>query len=247
MEFPSCFGSEIINAVLGGPRTPPVDLTEVAREIGVSSVRQTWSTRFLDGFTDFRSDRPIIYLGQKASRIRTRFIFAHELAHVMLRTPEAKDVMMRHGQVDLSEEERLANKVAASLLVPDSCVEEIRRSRLTPRRLEEAASHMNVSMMALVARLESAGSDIALLHWQKGKRSWYVVDRPGAPPCLHGRIQLSDKGSRIIENLTRQEADIVVDGRISGRYAKLSGAAYRDKGDAFLLLQPSRDIWLQAA
>ena len=97
-------------------------------------LRQTWGTRFLDGFTDFRSESPVIYLGRKAERIRARFIFAHEIAHVMLRTPAAEDAMMRHGQTCLSQEEKLANRIAASLLVPDWVVEDLSEMQPCPRK-----------------------------------------------------------------------------------------------------------------
>jgi hypothetical protein len=244
MELGSSLASEIINVVLLGAPNPPVDLSRVAEEVG-ASVRQTWGTRFLDGFTDFRSGSPVIYLGRKAESIRARFIFAHEIAHVMLRTPAAEDAMMRHGQTCLSQEEKLANRIAASLLVPDWVVEDIARCSLALARLDITASQIEVSITMLVARLASAGLDIALLHWRKAKRSWYVVDRPGAPLSLHGRIQLSEAGVCAIGGLSRKESQVTVDGYVNGKYMKLSATGFRDSRNAFLLIRPSRDIWLR--
>jgi hypothetical protein len=235
--------SEIIAKVLGSPQALPVNLQQIARHIGVSAVKQT---RHADGFTDFHMPTPVIYLGQTANKPRTRFIFAHELAHVMLRTPQAKDIIERRGEGSLlNDEEKLANRIASSLLIPDSCVDELRQSEFTPRMLEDTARRAKVSVMVLIARLSAAGLDIAMLHWQKGRFSWYVVDRPGAPLFLHGHIQLSRRSRRTIENLSRRESEIIVEGCIAGRNVTIRGRGRRVKEQAFQYIQPSCDVWLK--
>jgi Zn-dependent peptidase ImmA (M78 family) len=242
MVFLPQLGSEVITTVLGDPCNLPVNLRQVAEEMGVRAIRQT---RLRDGFTDFQPTGPVIYLGRKTTPARRRFIFAHELAHVMLRRPEIKDLLERYGRVmQLLDEERVANSIAASLLVPDSLVERLRESPCTLGALEETAALAKVSVMMLVTRLATAGIDVALLYWLRGRNAWHVVDRPGAPFYLHGHIELSDSGSRAIESLGDTESDIIVDGWVGDRNVVISGSGRRYKRHAIQLMQPSRDIWL---
>src|SRR6266568_5710687 len=114
MGFPSGLASEIISAVLGCLYSPPVDLDLVAREVFVSAVWRTQYAGLADGCTDFRAGRPVIYIDQNADMAKARFIYAHEIAHVMLRRPEAKHVLAKRGRSSLlNDEERLADKIAA--------------------------------------------------------------------------------------------------------------------------------------
>ena len=241
MEPMPLLESEIIATALGGPHEAPVDLNQVARYIGVSAVRHT---PFVDGFTDFQMTGPVIYLGQTESRARTRFIYAHELAHVMIRAPEVRELMERRGLISLlKDEERLANSVASSLLIPDSWVEEIRTMNLAAIALEKIAAWARVSVMVLITRLAAAGLDIAMLHWQRGLYSWHVVDRPGVPLGLHGEIQPSGDGIRAIENLGQSESKLIIEGHVSGRHVKIAGRGRRNGGHALQYIEPSRDIW----
>ena len=240
----SALATDIVAAVLGRLPVPPVDLSAVAQKICVSALWQTQHACFADGFTDFREGRPVIYIDQNTSQNEERFVLAHELAHVMLRTPEAKDAMARFGRTNFSsEEEQLADSVAASLLLPDSFVNQIRGVKLTLGYLSRVADLVAVSLTVLTTRLAAAGFDIALLHWQQAQRMWHVVDRPGAPPTLHGRVKLSERATRVIDNLSYKESEVVIDGYVGGRYIKISGTAYRDAAHAFHFIRPSRDIW----
>jgi hypothetical protein len=231
--------SEIITAILGGPWAPPVDLFNIAAALGVNGIEKT---EFRDGFTDFRFSRAVVYLNGKEAGPRMRFVFAHELAHVMLRTPQAMYLIKMRGCAGiLHDEEAFASRIAAELLIPGSWIEKI-ASRVTLARLMTAAHMAEVSLSILVAQMALAGIDVALLRWRQGNGSWRVIDRPGVPYCLDDHIVPSEQGKVAIESLDSEESRITVDGRVGGRNAKISGYGLRYGKYALQLIEPSRAV-----
>jgi hypothetical protein len=234
--------SEIVAVALGGPREPPVDLCQIARDIGVDAIRPT---NFRHGFTDFRPGAPVIYLNSMQLGTTWRFVFAHELAHVMLRMPEIVRLIQMLGRAELLvDEEEFADRIAATILLPDNWIEALRRTSRPLRRLGHTARLANVSVMTLVARMASSDIDISLLHWRKGNGAWHVIDRPGVPPSLHGYVKPSTVGHWAIENLRREESDVVVDCHVNGRHARIGGRGYRLGEHVFHFLEPSVEIWI---
>lgn len=234
--------SEIVSVALGGLREPPVDLDQVAEDIQVRIRR----TNFRSGFTDFSSTSPVIYLNEIQLPTTRRFILAHELAHVILRLPAVMHLIATRGQQYLlADEEALADRIAATILVPDPWIETL-RTRCSVEQLKDVARLANVSVMVLVARMASSGINIALLHWRRGSDAWHVIDRPGVPPSLHGYVKPSSSGYWAIEKLHRKESDIVVPCLINGKHAKIGGKGYRHESHAFQLLEPSIDIWISS-
>jgi IrrE N-terminal-like domain len=235
--------AEIIAASLSGPWEPPVNLVLVAQEIGVVDIRQTERR---DGYTDFRRAAPVIYVNGLASRTRQRFILAHELAHVMLRKPEVVSLIKRRGQLELLDnEESLANRVGAALLVPDSWVDAMKDADLGLADLESVARQAGIPVKNLIARLAAADMDVALLHWQRGRDAWHLVDRPGVPESLRGRVELSPRGRMAIERLGGRESRVVLDCHAAGRTLRISGSGSRrgrNGHDALQLIRPTRDI-----
>lgn len=232
--------SEIIAAALGCAPEPPVDLRRVAGNLGVAEIL---CTSFRDGFTDFTTPRPVIYLNKVEQVPRMRFVLAHELAHVMLRKPAATDLIERRGRSCLLPgEENIADAIASTLLMPDDLVEMARRVNLTLEKLEQIADCAEVTPVMLITRLATAGIDVGLLHWRRGSRSWHVVDRPGVPGSLHGYIAMSKIGSIVFESLGQHESAIVADCRVGGRNVKIHGTAWRKGWHVVQLIAPSRDI-----
>lgn len=244
MKFQERIESEIISVAAGGLRQPPVDLSQVARDIGVVGVHRI-SCR--DAFTHFQPTGPVIYLSEAVYGTRMRFIIAHELAHIMLRNHAVVEWIERSGQVGLvDDEEGLANRVAGTLLLPDSWVEAIGGTRLTVEGLKEIARMAGMPIPMLITRLATAGIDIALLHWQRGRRSWHVVDRPGTPFFLHGYVEPSESGTRAIDHLGSAESEIIIDCDINGSRVRIGGRGYRhgSRGEqALQFLAPARDVW----
>ncbi len=245
MQFQDQIESAIISATVGLPGKPPVDLRRIAKDIGVADVRRAHCR---DAFTHFEPTGPVIYLNRTVSGAQERFIIAHELAHIMLRTPAAIEMIENRGQADLlDDEEEFANRIARTLLVPDTWVEEMKKTSLKLVRWEEAARLAGIPMSMLITRMATAGIDIALLHWRRGSRSWHVIDRPGTPLFLHGRIELSEIGRRTMDYLSRQESQVTVDCRINGSHVGISGRGYRLRESAeqvFQFLAPKHDVWL---
>ena len=235
--------TDIIAASLGGPREPPVNLALIASEIGVADIRQTDRR---DGYTDFRHAAPVIYISRAASRTRQRFILAHEVAHVMLRRPEVVFLIRQRGQLELLDhEEKLANRIAAALLVPDSWIEAMKDADLGLADLESLARQAGIPVKRLITRLATAGIDMALLHWQRGNGAWHLIDRPGVPQFLHGRVELSERGRMAIEHLGGRESRIVLDCHAAGRELRITGSGCRrgrNGQDALQLIRPTRDI-----
>src|SRR5260370_25492921 len=240
MEDFDKFASEVIVVALGRLPKPPVDLFQVAASLGVADIART---RFRDGFTDFGSTGPVIYLNKLEQIPRMRSVLAHELAHVMLRKQTAMNLIEQVGRSCLLPgEERLANKIAATLLMPDSLVEVARRGYLTLETLERIADCAIVTPLMVATRLANAGIDIALLHWRRGNRFWHVIDRPGVPASLHGEVTISKIGAIALESLGQHESAIIVDCCMGGRNVKLHGTGWRKGEHVIQLIAPSRDI-----
>lgn len=234
--------SDIIVTVLGKVPDPPVDLRRIAIDIGVRDVRTTDEP---NGFTHFDNSGPVIYLGRAYTSERTRFVFAHELAHVMLSRAEVQDLICERGAMRLAlDEERLANRVAATLLFPDRWVRALQSSDMTLSNLRDAAHKARVSLGMLIIRLAAAGADVAMLRWQRGERSWYVVDRPGTPRSLHRSIDLSEASAELLDTLGHAAMRIVLEGSIDGKPFRMRGEVRRRDRYAAQLIHPSTDIWI---
>ena len=235
--------SAIISATVGRQRKLPVNLRDIAEKMN-ATVSFTYCS---DAFTHFRPERPTIYVSTAEPRAKKRFIIAHELAHIMLRSPAAMRLIQDRGQAELLEnEEDLANRIAGTLLVPDDWLEGACRARPSPTRLLELAYAAGIPLPMLVRRMGSAGTDIALLHWRRGKRSWYVIDRPGMPFFMHGHIWLSPPDRGTLNNLANGESEVVIHCRVNATWVRIKGMVLRfssrDEQHILQLLAPQSDI-----
>jgi IrrE N-terminal-like domain len=245
MECHSRIESQIVHAVLRTPPEPPVELLEIARSIGVDAIH---ATEFPDGFTDFRSNRPVIFLNRTECGPRMRFILAHEIAHVILRMPEARYILEVSGHARLlHDEEGLADRIAAAILIPDSWISALRKDEVTLTGLEDIARQADVPLTVLIDRMSLANIKVGLLHWWRGNYSWHIVDRPGAPDCLHGHFALSENGRVKFEHLRNVESIVTVDGHVDGRYVEITGPSYRRGGEVFQLITPLCTTWFVAS
>jgi Zn-dependent peptidase ImmA (M78 family) len=236
--------SEIIEMVLGQVPEPPIDLDQIARRIGVRDVRRTM---MVDGYTDFRHSRPVIYLSSAFTRARVRFVFAHELAHVMIRRPDTQELMCARGKgFQMQNEERLANSIAATLLIPDSWVDAFRNSDVTFARIVDASAIAEVSLAMIVTRLAAANINIALLRWQRGESSWHLVDRPGTPHSMHNTIELTESSVKKLDESVADDLTIVLEGLIDNVRLRIRGTVRRNGKYAAQLVRPSFDLWFES-
>jgi IrrE N-terminal-like domain len=224
----------ILRAVLHDVPAPPVDLFDLASRLAVQEIRPT---QLSDGYTDFRSSRPVIFLNHTVSRSRMRFIFAHELAHVVLRTRRARVTLQELGEMRLLEnEEHLADCIALAILVPDTWVDALRAATYTLDGLQRVAAAAEVSLAALVQRMTAAGITVGLLHWLRGDRDWYVVDRPGTPSCLHGDLRLADESHAAFDRLSTREVRTSMRAYSEGRAVESTGIASRTGREVLYLI-----------
>lgn len=235
--------SEIIAAAIGGWPRFPVDLDFVIDRVGAT----VKSASCCNSFTYFQAAGPIIYLSKtEPDNGRRRFIIAHELAHIMLRNPAAVSLMRRRGEMRLLDhEENLANRIAGALLVPDSWVEGMKRRQLGPAGLREIAFRAGLPISMLITRMAQAGIDIALLHWHRGRGTWYVVDRPGTPLFLHEHVEISALSRRALDHLIFGESEVTIDCCAKGVWMRIKGSSFRPKWqneDVFQFLSPEKDI-----
>jgi Zn-dependent peptidase ImmA (M78 family) len=229
--------------VLGHIPEPPIDLNQIALKVGVRDVRRTMTA---DGYTDFRRRQPIIYLSPAFTRERVRFVFAHELAHVIIRRHDTQELIFARGAGhQIRNEERLANNIAATLLIPDSWVHAFRDSDITFTRLKDAASIAEVSLAMIVTRLAAAKFNIALLRWQRAKSSWHLVDRPGSPQSLHYTIRLTESSVRRLDELVADDLPVVLEGFIDSVRLRIRGMVRRNGKHADQLIRPTSDLWFE--
>jgi IrrE N-terminal-like domain len=232
--------SEIISIVLGSLPLPPVDLEEVARYAGVFQVVRTECRA---GFTTFNRPGPTVHISRSASRTRSRFIFAHELAHVMLRLPCVTQLVQDRGYVALLlDEEQLADRIAATLLIPDRWVETMRKSRMTLADILHLTRQADVAPEMLVRRMATSQIDIGMLRWRQARRRWAVVDRPGVPPDLHGCVRPTFAGHWSLENMEGEESDLAIDCYVNDGLVTIVGTGARSGRDVLQLIQPSRSV-----
>jgi Zn-dependent peptidase ImmA (M78 family) len=234
--------TQIVRAALGHCPDPPVDLRSAAGMLGVGDIilADIWN-----GSTDFSYARPVVYLSRSDPEIKRRIIFAHELAHVMLRAPAVVSLIEARGQVKLlGDEEQLADRIALTLLLPDGWIRTLDRSRNRATRLAEMAAFAEVPLTALIRRMSAAGIDVAMLLWVRGSSNWRVTDRPGVPLGLQGTVKPSLMGHWAIENVGPEETDIIVDCRLNGRPGRIAGSGFRRGAHMVQVIQPSSGLMI---
>ena len=223
----------VIRAALGFHPRPAVDLYKCASDLGVVEVR---TAERVDGYTDFTGPAPIIYLSQAANPARMRFTFAHELAHVMVRTNDCE----RAGGHKLAtarqlDEERLADRIAASLLVPKDWVRALAEAGITWPHLHRMCMTARVSHSMLVTRLSAEGYPTGLLRWRRGPHGWILMSRPGAPKYLHGRVELGQACQAVIDETAAGLTEVTLDLDVRGERMLLPGSLRRNGDNASLL------------
>lgn len=232
--------SEIISIALDRLPSPPVDLEAAARHIGVAEVVLTECRA---GFTVFDGPSPTVHISRSIPYAKSRFIIAHELAHVMLRLPRVMSLIWNRGCVALlQDEERLADGIAQTLLMPDAWVESMRTSSVTLVDVLLFARQADVSPQALIRRMAASRIDLGMLQWRKARLGWAVIDRPGVSSHLHGCLNPTFVGHWALENVGIEESDLSVDCYLNDRHVAVVGTGIRKGGDVLQLVRPSHGL-----
>lgn len=172
-------------------RAGPPDLSEVAAAIGVRRTRFSRKD-CAEGATRWTDAGPSIELEAGNGLERTKFTFAHELAHVIVRS-EARSIYAlrvlehRRGR-DL---ERLCNSMAGALIMPRAWLEGCLSDRLTLPDLFAVASAADVSPTAAAVRMRQIGyPNVLLLLRANGSGGWFITAAAGMPPGMRRQIVL---------------------------------------------------------
>lgn len=161
----------------------------------------------------------------------------------MLRLPSVTRLLERTGRlILLRNEERLADQIAATLLIPDSWVEVMRRSFVGLTQIIQIAQQAEVSPELLIRRLAASRFDVAMLRWGREKFRWAILDRPGVPSVMHRCLTPSFSGQWALENVGDEESNLVIDCYLDSRRVGIAGTGIRCKDDVLQLLQPSRSL-----
>lgn len=148
--------------------SPPVDVEEIARNCGISIVRDQLEDD-ISGFIVRKKDQ--IYIGINSSHPanRQRFSIAHELGHYFLHLTQSNDFFVdrnaayfrnqKSGQGTISQE-IAANTFAAELLMPQRMIEqELSRheGELDDIEIYKLSNQFRVSDQAMRYRLANLG------------------------------------------------------------------------------------------
>ncbi|HWT01768.1 MAG TPA: ImmA/IrrE family metallo-endopeptidase [Pyrinomonadaceae bacterium] len=116
-----------------------------------------------DGWCLQADDNAIIRINSATTAARQRFTLAHELGHLILGIPAVVGESMLGNANRRSAEEREVDKLAASLLLPESKVlNEIKEVPITAAVIKKIARRARVSDIVVALRLANAASVFGL-------------------------------------------------------------------------------------
>ncbi len=227
MSVPDRIGTLVLER-LGMGLVPPIDVEQLAEQLGVRCIEPR--EMFEEGRLERRGDDVRIYIRPDLSPRRARFTIAHEVAHLLLVRSEAPLVAYR-DRLQTDDEERLCDRIAASIVLPAPWVEQrfAHRSQnlSTVRHLAHTAQ---VSMAAATVRLtELCGWTSSLLRWRKTGDRWLFLAGAAVPPDLHGAIRSAPSTTIVLDQVgarTRRdfnaELPLLIDDRPIAVQAQLS-------------------------
>lgn len=144
-------------ALNNGIRLEPLDVASLARQMGISIRYEPLEDNISGSLKKDRTTRKwVITVNSLHHPHRQRFTIAHELAHYCLDSTSKDDftdkVFFRNEL--LSKEEKIANRYAAELLMPEP---EFRRQVEISPKVEDIAQYFQVSSAAVVFRARELG------------------------------------------------------------------------------------------
>ena len=146
--------------------TPPIDLSELARKIGISIYAFDFSELEekhnipkgeIIGAAISQDESVNVFYASQSTRNRSRFTIAHELGHACLHTEdfELSHIELRtESQTD--ERERKADIFAGELLIPAASLNDVISMLIQPK-LTALANIFEVSVNVMRARLVHLG------------------------------------------------------------------------------------------
>lgn len=141
---------------------PPVNFNQIL-DTGYCILKEEEMVEFLDGYTDFSENPPIININKGVLyEKRKRFTIAHELGHIFIPwhndiTACQMDNYISNNMLDIQERE--ANIFASELLMPSDWMKEklnLYSNSSLKELIEHLSSEANTSIMACIYALEEA-------------------------------------------------------------------------------------------
>jgi hypothetical protein len=227
-RLPSGLGEHLASIALQAcPSDPPVDLDAIARALKVAQV--VGADMVEDGNTTWTGDGPVIRLRVDRSAKRTRFTFAHELAHVLI--AENPRVARRTRSLQPEIEELLCDWVAAAILMPHSWMQRFaQRDRFSLSLIRLISHRADVSLSAAAVRLAEVSKRLCmLLRWRRAREDqWVLAGMAGAPPALVGGLALTDPSVEDINHAWSRDSWLELG--LEGSGQRVEGLAHVDRG-----------------
>lgn len=155
---------------------PPVDIEAIARRLGAEIA---YESMFSDGsLEELTPNRYLIKVNRKSNRNRQRFTIAHETAHIMLTLADRSEISSSIEEsfpeervlCSGSNEEKICNSIAASLLVPSQIAKQLSDWKsLSIKKIEKAARAWQVSIDVLLWRVLDLAPN-------EGGFMWFQID-----------------------------------------------------------------------
>lgn len=188
---------------------PISNLTLLLEKHGVVVVRSQIGDSKMDAWSQWRGDRPYIFLGSdKESAVRSRFEAAHELGHLLLHMG-IDDTQINNSKV-LKRIEKEAHRFAAAFLMPrETFCQEIMSTSLN--HFISLKRRWKVSIAAMIYRCEDLEilSEYQILYLRKqlgSSRKKEVLDDELE---VENPVMLKQAFSLLIENKVQTAAETV--------------------------------------
>lgn len=184
----------VLDTVLMRPLLPPpVPLMTYGRALGIEGISPGG---VMDGCVDLTGPAPRIKLRSGLSDSARRFTLAHELGHVALKRYEDQG-----GDLAGVDIERMCDRLAASMLLPNRWIQPVVNSQWSIASLEEYASLARVSVPTVVNRLSDLGGGTIWLHFKFAgpSRTWLCWSRAGAKGRWRSPLSFDEKtGAQLV-------------------------------------------------
>lgn len=196
--------------VCGVSHVPPIDLTKIARHLGVMEIRVGSAVE--DGRLEHSPGGSRILLSDATGPARQRFTLGHELGHILLTDPEEELISFRRRPERADSVEQFCDSFSAALLMPrDWLVSEELACPEQMATIARISAKASVSMSAAFLRARDVlGWDVTLLGLARGPRKddWRVRSMYRRTKGLYHLPVLRKAAEHTLDSLVRTSPDI---------------------------------------
>jgi Zn-dependent peptidase ImmA (M78 family) len=168
----------------------PVDVVSVARNLGVAIVEA--ADLSVDGYVGLTKEGQLVIRYRRANQdSRNRFTIAHEIGHLVIARVTGVPITERKSRTGFDSEEKLANRLAAEILMPEFVLRNnLRRSSPRWGIVHKLRELFGVSASALLRRATEVSGIAAIfgriaITSNNCKSAYSVVCDATNNPSLH--------------------------------------------------------------